>query len=419
MRNVFDQYTQPENRLTHALLCSLDADRQLLADFVRWVTGTTRTEHELVVCEQSFPDDVEIAQADDGEKRGLPDGCVAADSGWALLIESKLGSQWNPDQLQRHRRTAEKHGLSDVTILCLTVGRSSQAVPDGCVARAWDEVYEWLASHVRSSEWARRCSRYFDVAEGQLIANNGLPSGAITMFTGIPFCRDEPYTYVQAKRLLTLLKAKLLEDDDMCRVLDVDPGNEGRGAITGTKGRLVWDYLGFKAASGAKSFTEFPHLTLGILDDRLEAMFTVPNGAPPGRRRAMLGATHEEFERRIAETVRAMESALEDAPGARPVIAVVQRHYPYQRAEPIVDADLRFDPRTAVEAKTAHGVRRQAEWLKVAFDVIDNRNSNVQFQIGAEFPYATCPAVASSEIARSVSRVWQACRPLVLDLKSA
>jgi len=28
MWNVFDQYTQPENRLTHALVCSLAEDRE-------------------------------------------------------------------------------------------------------------------------------------------------------------------------------------------------------------------------------------------------------------------------------------------------------------------------------------------------------------------------------------------------------
>jgi len=36
MRNIFDQYTHPENRLTHALMSSLAADPELLRSFVRW-----------------------------------------------------------------------------------------------------------------------------------------------------------------------------------------------------------------------------------------------------------------------------------------------------------------------------------------------------------------------------------------------
>jgi hypothetical protein len=35
MWNVFDQYTQPENRLTHALVCSLAEDREKGTDPLR------------------------------------------------------------------------------------------------------------------------------------------------------------------------------------------------------------------------------------------------------------------------------------------------------------------------------------------------------------------------------------------------
>ena len=35
MRNIFDQYAQPENRVTHALMTALDEDRGLLGLFSR------------------------------------------------------------------------------------------------------------------------------------------------------------------------------------------------------------------------------------------------------------------------------------------------------------------------------------------------------------------------------------------------
>ena len=37
MRNVFDQYDQPENKLTHALFCALNNDRKLIVPFLRWL----------------------------------------------------------------------------------------------------------------------------------------------------------------------------------------------------------------------------------------------------------------------------------------------------------------------------------------------------------------------------------------------
>jgi hypothetical protein len=419
MRNVFDQYTQPENRLTHALLVSLEADPRLLMAFVHWVTGQRRLSRNLAVHEQAFPDDVD-PDSDGGEGRGIPDGCISDGSGWALLIESKLADRWIPDQLRRHRVSATRHGLIDCTILILTVGRSSQAVPERCLARTWSDVYAWLQRHAGEADWARRCQQYFEVFEAQLAEINGLAGGTITMFAGIPFGKVSPYSYLQAKRLLGLLRTNLIEDPTLRHALHVDPGNPGRGAITGASARFVWDYIGLVGARGV-GFTQYPHLTLGILDDRLEAMLTVPNSVPAKRRRAILGDTFARFEQRIAAVVSRIAAAHAIAPGLRPVVTVMQRHYPSQRSEPISDAILRFDPRTAVAVRSGGdgSVKHQAQWLEVTHEVLENRNANVQFQIGAEFPYATCEAVRSAKIANAVSAVWRACAPMLAELTAS
>ena len=43
MRNLFDQYDAPENRLTHAPGCCLQRDPRLLRDFVRRAVGRGTT----------------------------------------------------------------------------------------------------------------------------------------------------------------------------------------------------------------------------------------------------------------------------------------------------------------------------------------------------------------------------------------
>jgi hypothetical protein len=418
MRNVFDQYEQPENRLTHALLCSLGADRNLLAQFCQWVTGTSHAKRALYVMEQSLPGD-ESSPIEDGDRKGIPDGCITDGSEWAILIESKLVSSWIPDQLRRHRASAERRGLHDVTMLCLTVGRSAQSVPARCIAKTWSEVYAWLQTHVRTSEWARRCHEYLEIAEAQLIERNGLSGGAITMFSGIPFNKDQPYSYAQAKRVLGLLRTRLLEDQQLIEDLAVDAENPGRGAITGAKGRHVWDFIGFLGAHGKDAFTSYPHLTIGVQDDRLEAMLTVPNGVSVSMRRAILGQTFGDFERRVTEATRAMRSVNKLAPGGRPLINIVQRHYPSQRAAAIHDASLRFDPRTAVDGigGKAAGVKLQPQWLSLAYDVLEKRKSNIQFQVGMEFLYASCDTVQSEKICSAVSQAWMACKPFLAELQ--
>lgn len=410
MRNIFDQYQQAENRLTHSLLCSLEADRRLLAAFVRWVTGKDRSVAALVVQGQSLPGQPELSE-DEADRRGIPDGCISDGEGWALLIESKVVARWNADQLRRHRATALRHGLTDVLIMCLTSGRTRQEVPEGCVARTWPEVYGWLQAQAPRSEWAKRCRDYFEVAEAQLMEREALREGSITMFSGIPFGDDEPYTYLQAKRILGLLRAELIEDKGLRKQLRIDPANAGRGAITGARSRRVWDFIGFEAARGAKSFTEFPHLTIGIHDDRLEAMLTFPNGMPASRRRAMLGGSFEVFQSRIEQVTRAIDKALAPAPGANPAIIVVQRHYKSQRSEPVYDAALRFDPRTAVGGDKAVGL--QPQWLAAAFDALESRKSNLQIQVGAEFLYARCAAVRKKDIVEAMAGAWLACHPML------
>jgi hypothetical protein len=412
MRNVFDQYQQPENRLTHALLGSLDADRRLLQSFVRWIAGIDRSGAALIVQGQSLPGQPELAE-DEADRKGIPDGCISDGEGWALLIESKVGARWNPDQLRRHRATALRHGLEDVLILCLTSGRTPQEVPEGCVARTWPEVYGWLHEEAPRSEWAKRARDYFEVAEAKLLERETLREGSITMFTGIPFSDDEPYTYLQAKRVLGVLRDELLAHADLRKRLGVDPDNPGRGAITGTKSRRVWDYIGLMAARGAGGFTSHPHLTLGVHDDKLEAMLTLPNGMPASRRRAMLGDRFEAFEARVGEVTAGMMRAIEKTTGAKPIANVVQRHYASQRSEPVYDAVLRFDPRTAIAVGKQSEVKSQPQWLRASFDSLNERRSNLQCQIGVEFRYDRCPAVRSASIAETVAQVWLACQPML------
>src|SRR5215211_795906 len=67
LRNIFDQYSQPENRVTHALMTALDQDRRLLSLFLRELLeveppGQPET---LSVLEQGYPGEA--------EQRGIPD----------------------------------------------------------------------------------------------------------------------------------------------------------------------------------------------------------------------------------------------------------------------------------------------------------------------------------------------------------
>ena len=63
MRNVFDQYTQPENRLTHSLASVLYQDRPLIKSFLRTFGPPNYPPvKRLLVIEQSLPGRPEVAE---------------------------------------------------------------------------------------------------------------------------------------------------------------------------------------------------------------------------------------------------------------------------------------------------------------------------------------------------------------------
>ena len=136
MRNVFDQYSQPENRLTHALVCTIDADRSLLRPFLRWAGARDiPSSARLRITEQQVPG--EAAPGDETEGRGLPDACIFDDDGWALLIEAKVQAGVSLGQLRRHVATAQRHGFDKPSLLLLSVDDPPTRLPAKSAHRPW------------------------------------------------------------------------------------------------------------------------------------------------------------------------------------------------------------------------------------------------------------------------------------------
>jgi hypothetical protein len=414
MRSLFDQYEHEENRLTHALLSSLDKDGTLLRSFIRDFLGLRPGGRCFEIVEQGFPG-ITVDSPEEAERRGLPDGCISDETRWALLIESKITAGLNSDQLRRHISTARRYGLEECSLLVLCVRCDAARLPDEVLVRHWTEVYVWLQNQATVSPWARWCAEYFEIAETKFKLNEG----TLTVFAGIPFDDDEtPYSYAQAKRILGLLRAKVAEDPRLAKRLNADVGSAGRPAITGSRGTAVWDFISIRREGASQLFTQYPHLTLAIHADALLAYVTIPNGTKPAVRSAILTKSYKEFESVMARIAANLEKVLDaKAPAAQPSVIVVQRHYKSQRSEPVHDARLVFDMRTAVGRGSE--VKRQPEWLQAAWEVLRGRRSKLQMQVGVSLPYATCDVVRSKEVATLVADTWLACAPLLDAAKKA
>lgn len=352
-------------------------------------------------------------QSEFADRRGLPDACVYT-SDWALVVESKLAAPLTVGQLQRHARTVAARGIPSIDLLALTIEPFTGRLPRRCVNLTWAQIYSWLGRH-RQSAWATRVAQYLEVSEARDIEEQYMKKGTLTRFAGIPFTKDLPYNYLEAKRVLELLRRELVGRHDLQRKLGADELSKGRGAITGREAGTVWDFVGLKRAKGASNFTQYPHLTIGLHREFLDAYVTVPNGIRSRYRTMLLGDSPEQFAELIEQITRQLMKSLKGFRGAVPRVVLLQRHYLSQRAPATVDCLLQFDPRTAISLGQSgtRRVKHQPQWLAVTRETLKARRSNLQFQIGAVFAYATCPKTHTAGIVEAVAQAWLAVRPLL------
>lgn len=420
MRNIFDQYKKHENRLTHALACCLAEDADLLRSFIKWATGAPAPKStKLQIVEQRLPGEPEPVQLEVNDDKRLPDAWIFSESGWALLIESKIESRIDIDQIKGHLNTAARRGFAERRLVCLSPIKPVSKIkfPENAVHQTWSDLYTWATAESRKSDWARRLAIYMEVAERRMIEDEYLTEGTLTKFAGVHFDAENPYNYLEAKRVLNLLMEELRTRKRLAEKLGADLAAPGRGAITGKQANSVWDYIPVVKARGNKSFTSHPHLTLSIQRDKVIAQVTVPNGLNRILRHALFGGGYDSFETMINEFQNNTGQVLKNDTGARPFIEVLQRHYPSQKSTPINDATLKFDPRTLLG--DGGGVKKQGQWLRATFDALSHRQSNLQLDIGWEFPYPSNSSIKPSSTVThekfldTAEQSWLACRPIL------
>jgi len=418
MRNLFDQYDSPENRLTHALASCLAEDHRLLGRFVRWVTaGSAPDVRHLAIVEQQLPGDPELPERE-ADDRGLPDACIHDGESWCLVVESKVSAPLHADQLRRHRATLQRRGFEHVHVLAVTARDPDARAHDGVHRQTWTGIYKWARQEGQRSDWARRLAEYLEVAEMRMAESGYLTEGALTTFAGIPFGLDEPYHHPEAKRVLAVAMAALRRRTDLVRQLGIDPQAPGRSAIRGEKrGSTAWDVLQFACAGTDSHFYTRPHATLGIGRDEAGAFIVLPHSMNKGFRDRLRDLGDSEFVAIMQEITKRMLRGLRRAKGFVPRLELLQRHF-LNRSDSVDDACLKFDLRTALQLESAtarDGVRFEPEWMQAVPRVLRRKqsNSNLQLMVGAWFPYDRCEAIRKPEALDHIAAAWIACKPML------
>ena len=88
MRNIFDQYSQPENKLTHSLASCLYEDKKLLDSFLKkFCSGFFIKTQNINIEQQTIPGLIQDS-VDESQKKGLPDAIFSQSKSTLILTKT-------------------------------------------------------------------------------------------------------------------------------------------------------------------------------------------------------------------------------------------------------------------------------------------------------------------------------------------
>lgn len=388
-------------------MTTLDRERKLVRPFLKWLKARSLpAKSGILLAEQGVPGTT-IVDTNELESKGLPDGSFYTDDDWLLMLECKVQDSIKVGQLKRHVATAKRHGFETPQLVVIAVDENPE-LPKGVTHVSWRQVYSWFNTHVNKSQWAKEFVRYMEVFERKMLDEGYNIRGTITMFDGLRFDEETPYTYREGKRLIRLLGDELRKRPDLHK-MGVDPKGERRSAITGKRSDGVWDFLPLKAANG-KHFTKYPHLTIGLQSNSAVAAVTFPNGMK-GFRKRFREMGPETFLEQITKQEKRLRPIIDKSKNAKPLIIIQQRHYRSRNSLPTHDACLEADLRTIVSGGRS-GIKYQSQWVETVFELISQKKSNMQMSVQVTFSYE-CPLIRSSKAIDLFADSWKALLPVV------
>lgn len=400
--NLFDQYSQYENRVTNALLQTLASSPSLARSFLQEFVGIQHDPRRelLIIATQKRPG----ARGDRGgtgeaetERETVPDGLlICEETAWAVVLESKIErGNLRLEQLRGHLRGAAAYPRKYLLILTpddepprevWTLARHQPQVR----WHSWSEVHRWATRALNSQDDRQASGHLLRNLKGFLEMDERLSD-----FQGFDF-RDG-YEPRKAKALL-----KALMDQIRPEVLKIYPElTGGRPGIT-TFGTGLWDCFGVEPR-----FTDDLHLTLSVNESETIIGVTVPNAAKERWRRLRFILDDPALFARFQRTI---ESIRKDVPELW--IRLDQRHFIAQK-HAVPDAQLDFKIDTADFMPSSRLVKRFPLWFKVAREaVLIKRGINLQLSFRARFNQDQVPELRSPHFAETALRTLKSFRPL-------
>ncbi|MGO9016622.1 MAG: PD-(D/E)XK nuclease family protein [Dissulfurispiraceae bacterium] len=417
--NIFDQYKETENRLTYALAVTLDRSKGFMNNFLKEVAETNRLHGRPSVSAQFGGGQTD----NDGRRYGIPDlALIDEEEKNAIIIEAKLGASLDCQQLKSHENQAHRKGLRVVAAIVITGRDLDQASLNEWISHeklkqtwkhvTWQQIYRFACQLAPTDQWADELRDFMEIMAEKLDEEEMEADVKIIDFAGISEDTRTNYSQKTAKRELRSLMDELRADKQFLKDIGIpdDQPPRKRKAIKG-----VWDII--SPMGNDDNFTKSHHFTVGINPNRIDAFLSIPNASFAKFKKFVGKTCPEEFAALIDGVTKNLKKSGVIKAGGRPTIVLIQRRYRNRKLH-AMDGKMEFDLRTWTggnQRKDEPGIKKQVEWMEFSHKLIVGHSSNIQFQVGAVFPFKTCDALRSKKALDLIKATFQAVMPLLRE----
>ena len=271
---LYDQYSNQENRLTHALLHSIGSSEWLLCRFLKYIIGyeISLTGETYEISTQKTP----FSYGDENQEdiESIPDAWIVDEnSRLGIVIEVKdRKNSLSLSQLRSHANKVKNYKYPYLLVITpdlklpkkITDLEQKENERLHIVWRSWDEIYRWLINLNIPKSSQRTKDQFLVTSMREYLERRREVLG----FQGIYF--PSGFNVLEAKAILNAEMEELKSNvTELYKNLD-----KRRPAITTFSQESVWDCFGSE-----EGFTADLHLTLGMHEKSHHIALTVPNSA--------------------------------------------------------------------------------------------------------------------------------------------
>jgi len=402
---LFDQYSNQENRLPHALMHTLAGSEKLFKQFLRKnldiSSGLIGREFQISTQKRPFSqEDIDIRKVD-----SVPDGwIVESQQGIGILIEVK--DVKNGVRLSQLRSNIKRlSGYESPYLLVITPDLSLPSKIESLIDeindsisivwKSWNEIY-LLFRNLYESDFQKQSKESY-------ILNAMLEylecRREILGFQGIRFRGD--YDVEEAKKIL-IAEMEALEET----VHELFPRLTGRrGAITTAFSKSsVWDCFG-----APEGFTSDVHVTVSLGEQYHDISLTVPHGARHRWKRLKKIFSDDNLEVSLLNILEHLRKQVPDL-----FLEFIQRHFLYQRKS-YRDAFLEFHIDTVGTPfkNNRSKVKEFPIWYSTIREAVAGKSSmNAQIMFKIRYYYSDTPNIENEKFMDSVIHAIKSLKPL-------